>query len=467
MSPEMIGFSFIVLGFFLIIGRILRLKIKRLRDLFLPSSIIAGFIALLVGPEGLGRMLRLTLGEETFLREGVLTSEIVEVWSTLPGLFINVIFASLFLGKVVPGLKKIWLIAGPQVMMGQTVSFGQYVLGLLLSIFILTPLFGLSPLAGGLIEISFVGGHGTAAGLSDTFDVLGFSEGRDLALGLATIGIVSGVLIGIALINWGQRKGHLKFIDEAIALTDDEKEALSNFDTREQKKVRHSDSLEPLAYHFAIVGVSILIGYFFQQLLIRLEANTWGVWYDIHLFEFVPLFPLAMMGGMVVQVALTKMDRDEYIDRRLINRISGFSLDVLIVAALATIELTVIGAYFLPFLALALTAIIWNVFAFLVIAPRMIPHFWFERGIGDLGQAMGMTATGLLLIKIADPKQQSPAIEGFGYKQLLFEPLVGGGLFTAASLPLINQFGAVPMLVVSILLFAVFLLTGLFYFGKK
>lgn len=73
-------------------------------------------------------------------------------------MFINVVFATLFLGKTVPSVKKIWRMAGPQVIMGQAVSWGQYVIGLLLTLLVLTPFFGMNPLAGALIEISFVGG---------------------------------------------------------------------------------------------------------------------------------------------------------------------------------------------------------------------------------------------------------------------------------------------------------------------
>ena len=36
---------------------------------------------------------------------------------------------------------------------------------------------------------------------------LGFGEGADLAVGLATVGIVGGIVIGIGLINWGVRTG--------------------------------------------------------------------------------------------------------------------------------------------------------------------------------------------------------------------------------------------------------------------
>jgi len=73
--------------------------------------------------------------------------------------------------------------------------------------------------------------------------------------------------------------------------------------------------------------------------------------------------------------------------------------------------------------------------------PRIFPDYWFEKGIGDLGQSMGVTATGILLLRMVDPENQSGAFESFAYKQLFFEPIVGGGLFTAAAPALIARFG--------------------------
>ena len=46
----------------------------------------------------------------------------------------------------------------------------------------------------------------------------------------------------------------------------------------------------------------------------------------------------------------------------------------------------------------------------------MIPKYWFELGIGDLGQSMGMTAAGLMLIRIVDSDGKTSAMEAFGYK---------------------------------------------------
>lgn len=66
-------------------------------------------------------------------------------------------------------------------------------------------------------------------------------------------------------------------------------------------------------------------------------------------------------------------------------------------------------------------------FLALVLGPRITLSYWFERGIGNFGQSMGMTASGLLLMKITDPNNRFPALESFGYKQLMFEPIVGEG----------------------------------------
>lgn len=76
-----------------------------------------------------------------------------------------------------------------------------------------------------------------------------------------------------------------------------------------------------------------------------------------------------------------------------------------------------------------------------------------------------MTVTGLLLMRIADPPNRSGGLEAFGYKQLLFEPVVGGGLFTAASVPLIAQLGAMPVLIGTAVLLVFWVVLGLRLFG--
>lgn len=461
MTPQEIGFAILYIGVFLLIGKIIRVKSTILQNLFLPSSIIGGFIALILGPQVIGKF----MPDDSFFSNGVMTDSIVEVWSALPGLMINVVFAALFLGATIPKLKEIWDYAGPQLALGWSIGWGQYVIGLLVAVLILVPFFNMPAMSGALIEIAFEGGHGTAAGMASTFEELGFSEAFDLAIGLATIGVLSGVIFGIILINWGVRNKKTKVIQDVEGFSDLRKRGVMEYQNREPagKMTMRPESIEPLSFHLSVVLIAILLGWLLLQGLIGLEAITIGS----DFMEYIPLFPLAMMGGIILQIFFGKKDKYNLVDRRMINRIQGLALDVLILTAIATVSLEVIGEYLVPFLILAATGIAWNLFGFLVLAPKFIPQYWFERGIGDFGQSMGVTATGLLLMRVVDPDNESPAFEAFGYKQLFYEPFLGGGFVTALSVPFIVQFGPWPSLILAVIMTAIGIFFGLFHFGKK
>jgi len=469
MTPEKIGFAFLYLAAFLLIGKWIRMRVKWFQQLFIPSSIIGGFLALILGPQVLGKIMGSFFGEASFWTNGIITPDIMEVWSALPGLMINIVFATLFLGTSIPSFSRIWRLGGPQLAFGWTIGWGQYVVGVLLALLVLSPLFGLPPLTGALIEVSFEGGHGTAAGMAGTFEEMGFAEGYDLAIGLATIGVLSGVIVGIILINWAVRKEKTKVIKDVEGFSALRKQGIVEYENREPaaKMTVRPESIEPLSFHFAVVGLAILAGYILLQILMWIESVTWGAASDTEFMTYIPLFPLAMIGGIIIQLFFSKLDNKKMIDRQMMNRIQGFALDILIISSIATVSIDVIGKYLVPFLLLSCAGITWNVIGFLVFAPHIIPSYWFERGIGDFGQSTGVTATGLLLMRIVDPQSETPAFEGFGYKQLAYEPFLGGGLVTALSVPLIYQFGAIPFLIISIIMCLIGLLTGLFYFGKK
>lgn len=55
MSPQAVGFALLILGVALLIGKIIRVKVGWVQTLFLPSSIVAGVLLLLLGPQALGR----------------------------------------------------------------------------------------------------------------------------------------------------------------------------------------------------------------------------------------------------------------------------------------------------------------------------------------------------------------------------------------------------------------------------
>lgn len=457
----------------LLAGAWLRSRSTLLTRYFVPASLAAGALGLVAGPEVLGR-LAVLVGPDTPFSRGLVPGWMADAWSSLPALLINVVFAGLFLGAAIPGARKIWYLAGPQIAFGQTMAWGQYVVGIVLALFVLTPVFNLPYAAGALIEIAFEGGHGTAAGMADVFSNFGFEDGLDLALGLATVGIVGAVVIGMVLVNWGARRGIIQPAVKQPFNSDEVLAAAAGVDAAAQvldhgpaqgRLVPGKEVMEPLTFVAAFVGAAILLGWLFLQTFVQLENALWADT-GVLIMRYVPLFPFAMLGGMVIQVVLDWTGRGELLDRRMVLALQGLALDLLITTAIATLSLTAIGRHLTPFLILAVAGSAWCVFCFFVLAPRYMGRWWFERAIADFGQSMGMTASGLLLLRVSDPASRSPAMVSFGYKQLFFEPIIGGGLFTAAAIPLIVGFGPWPVLLFTASVTAFWGVLGLMYFGR-
>ena len=444
-------FAFVWVALLILAGRFLKQKFRWIQRLYLPESIVAGALALILGPQVVGAIATGLAGEDSLLAGGFFTEPIRTVWSQSPGIFINIVFAALFLGENIPSPRSIWRKAAPQVVFGQSLAWGQYVTGILVTLLVLIPFFDANPISAALIEIGFEGGHGTAGGMADTMVELGFPEGADLALGLATVGIVSGIVAGTALADWGRRKGYVQRGSSDVEDLDGIPE-LTHTETPEVRLRRaqllHGLLIDPLSINFGLVGIAVVIGWLIQQALVWIEALTWGTT-GFQVMTYVPLFPMALVGGILVQLTLERLDLEALVIQPLMKNIAGLALDVVVVTALASISLQVIGSNLGVFAILSIVGIAWNVLFFLYFAPRIFPDHWFEKGIGDMGQSMGVTATGILLLRMVDPRNESGAFESFAYKQLFFEPIVGGGLFTAAAPALIVRFGLGGMLLLT------------------
>lgn len=435
--------AIVIIFFVLLIARVAKRGTPFLQRYFIPSSLIAGFSALILGPQLLGWI----------------PADISNEWSKYPSLLINIVFAGLFLGHTIPGPKEIWQKSAPMLAFGNTLAWGQYVIGILLTLVILGPVFGAPPMTGALLEIGFEGGHGTAAGLAPTFEMLGWKEATDVALGLATISIVVAIFSGILMINIHHRRSG-RVIDEAAMHKQQQRMIRNGYNL-----TKFANKLETNPREFATTLVlfasAIGIGWLMLQTLIWGENLLLGDHTSIRFFTYLPLFPLAMIGGLLVQLFLNSIRRAHLVKRNTVKVFSAIALDFLILSAIATLSLTAIRDNFAIFIILALAGIAWILGAFFYFAPRFFRRHWFENGITNTAQSMGMTATGLLMNRLVDPSNRTHARESFAYKQLAFEPFMGGGIVTAVAAIVLTEFGQVPVLVVATLIFLFWLWLGL------
>jgi ESS family glutamate:Na+ symporter len=396
--------AFAALSLLLLLATALRQWLRILQRLGLPEALIAGLLGLAIGP---------------FSPLRLFPERVTAVWSQTPGVLITVVFATLFLGQALPSPRQLWQRSASQVAFGLVLGFGQYLVGGLALLLVLGPLLGTNPLMACLIEVGFEGGHGTAAGMGPSFAELGLASGEALGLAMATVGVLAAVLLGSTLVVIGRRRRWLVSTGASgasanLAL---EEEAVR----RPLLPAGPSPTIDALTVNLALIGAAVGLGVLLKEALVA----SWP------LLKAVPLFPLAMVGGLIVQLLLQRAGKPQLASAPLQHSLGALAMDVLITAAMASLNLPLLEQAWLPFVVLALLGLLWNVAVFWWLAPRLFADAWFERGLADFGQGTGVTATGLLLLRMADPYGRSGVLEAFSFKQLVFEPFLGGGLVTA------------------------------------
>ena len=403
-----LGLALTCLSLILAVGRALGARLQ-LRLWGIPEALLAGLLGLLLAPGG---------------PLPLLSPEVMQLWADLPLVLLTLVFGSLLLGKPLPKLEGLWRPVSGQVSLALVLAFGQYVVGGLAVLLVLQPWLGVSPVMACLIEVAYEGGHGSAAAMGPSYAALGFPGGQALGLAMATVGLLSSTLVGGLVVVLARSRGWL--------LADAPGSAAS-----ESTSAASGESGGAMAWaaawavNLALVGIAVLTG---VGLLAGLRWLTAGLGDGVaNVVDALPVFPLAIVGSLLVRLALERSDKAHWASSAVQGQVGTLSADLLITAATAGLDLALLKADWLPLTVLALGGLVWNLAVTLLLAPRLLPADWFERAVIEFGQATGVAASGLLLLRMADPDDRSDALPAFSIKQLMLQPFLAGGVVTVVA----------------------------------
>ncbi|MBV9600935.1 MAG: sodium:glutamate symporter [Chloroflexi bacterium] len=393
----------------------------------MPTAVIGGFLALALGPEGVGRLTG---------SSGIFPDQTFQVWQALPGLLINVMAASLLLGEQLPAPGKIWSVAGPHVIMAGIMSAGQFAVAGVIVLVLLEPAFGFSDKGGALIELSFAGGHGTLAGLGPVLEAYGAGDLVEVGLGLATIGLVTGVVIGTILINYAISSPSIPIARQNPTTPDEDLDIDHHLPRPGQEPMDEWQGMSQVTGATVALGVSVAVG------IVLLEFLRWifGL-LGSDFFEKFPLFPFTIIGGVIVQLVAVRYGFGWAVNRRAVEGLGGLSIDGIVICAIGTLSLSALGSNIGPLVILAAASVAWSIVLVFVIGRRVFDRDWFEHSIAEFGEGQGNVATGFMMLDMVDPARQTGVARGYSYRQLFTRPLVGGGFISALSVPLIAALG--------------------------
>lgn len=376
----------IIIAVFMLIGFLVREIVKPIQKLFLPASLIGGLIALIVGQQVLG------------------IAEIPSSFSSFSSVLIAPIMAALLFGVSITKKKMAGFldyICVEQAIYGMQMCVGA---GLGAALALLWP--GLPKGWGSMGVFAFQGGHGNAGAAGETYIGLGIPENMSVGMVLATFGLIVAMLMGMVMVNIGVRKGWAKFVKDPQkqpawyyggALPEDKRLPVG-------KSVTSAISIN----HLALQAAWLLIAVFAGRMLIQFIGLFWsGV-------DVLPTVIQGILGGGIVWNLARLVKLDKFMDVKLIHQMGGFCLEVVVLTAMATLDIELITTFIVPILAYTLICSLITMAMAFGFCRLFCKEEWFEKALMAFGVGTGNTATGLALVRAVDPDSESSAPDNHG-----------------------------------------------------
>lgn len=384
----------VLLFIFLLIGAVLRNVIKPLRSLYLPSGLIGGAIALILGPQVLG----------------VIT--IPENWPSMASPMINIVLTTTLFGIAI-SKEKMKSYAGA-ISANLTSYFSQLAVGVVAAIGLQKIWTGLPRQWGVMTVFTYWGGHGAATSSGTLFEELGVDGMLSIGLILATLGLVIAMLAGMVWVNIGVRKGWAPALDQGKKGQGGRKN--DYIPEQEQKSLGKarmaSDSINGLALQMCFVFLSMWLGGLIFGGLAKAIPAT----------KDIPSLLYGIVGAIIVWTVMRKTGTDKYADKVAVDNIGGVALEICICSATATLDLNFFATYLIPILIhMAIIIVLMSVLC-MVFMRRWFGENWFPLALMFYGAGLGSTPSGLALARCVDPDVKTESWEAFGVSQGCFVP---------------------------------------------
>ena len=263
--------------------------------------------------------------------------------------------------------------------------------------------------AGLLLPMGYGQGPGQANNVGTSYEALGFAGGRSFGLSIAAAGYIVACVVGVVILNVLSRRGRLGKSKRDAA----ERPGVDFFQSADEIPV--SDSIDKLSVQIAMVilvylatylsahGITAGIAALSPGLASTVNTLIWG-------FNFIIGSALAILLRVLLEQGKKKgFIHRQYQNNYLLNRISGFFFDIMIVAGIASINLEDVRTLWLPFLLMAVGGgvITWLHLRF--VCRKVYPDYYYEGLISMFGMLTGTISSGVMLLREIDPDLSTPA----------------------------------------------------------
>ena len=259
-----------------------------------------------------------------------------------------------------------------------------------------------SYICGLILPLSFGQGPGNALSWDINFTntpAAQFAGNGSFGLSLASIGFVVASVFGVLYINIHKKRGDLTVRSGLPVEVAADPSTLNG-------ELPDNESVDKFSLQAGFVALAYALSFGFMYLLGILSDFTnsiaWG-------FNFLWASLAAMLIRFVVkQLRKRNIMHRDYINNYQMDRISGFSFDLMIVAGVAAIEINDIKNYILPIVILSLVGTVITFVYIRLVAKECFKGFEHEFFLMSFGTLTGTASNGMILTKEIDPGLRTP-----------------------------------------------------------
>jgi len=402
----------------MVLSNAMRRLIKPLRQSLIPSSVLGGFLLLLIDFT-LKRLFKISLFDNMTLEA-----------LTYHGLGLGVVAITLTSDRQsgVDKKKERRTIFDFGVTVVSTYLM-QAVIGLIVTIGLFYVM-GMFPSAGLLLPMGFGQGPGQAYNWGNVYqNFWGFDDGASYGLTLAALGFVSASIGGLIYLERWKRKGVIKSYANADEEVDPTGEAVAD-----ANEIPLSESMDKLTVQIALV----FIGYFMTFLVMKgidIIVET-GVMGDFGYNTIRPLswgfnFLFASFTAELLKTIMRLLKKGgllkrEYTSDFLQNRISGFMFDMMVVASIAAINLEAfkVRSFLVSLVIMCASGLVLTYWYCDFVCKRIFPSIRHESFLALFGMLTGTNSTGIILLREMDPTLKTPVAKYIFY-QVVYASMFG------------------------------------------
>lgn len=445
----------------LLVANILKTYIPALKKSLIPNSVLGGLILLVIST-----ICYYASGNYLFDMPALSTNG--SGIATLEMLTYHCLAIGFIATTLRPVRKKMTKARSVEILDSGVSTIGAYMIQGIFGIGItLIATYFISNFASGsglLLSFGYGQGTGQALNIGKMFDLGMGTSGTYASFGLAVaaMGFLTASIVGVIYLNHLRRKGKIKVYGEQAGLRVGLDEVI------QENEAPMNESVDKLSIQVAFVFIAYLMAYGIMYLVGNVifgpDSSMIGTVYG---FNFLfGVIAAVLLKGILNFFQKRGVIKREHKNTFLLNRISGFAFDIMIVSGICAIQVHVLTNYWFLLLLLGIAGAVITFIYCYIVSKTIFPQYEHEQFLAFFGMLTGTASTGMILLREADPNFESPVSENLVY-QTLPAIVLGFPLLIIATQLATNPTNAGLTIALLAVIAAIFLALNLFLFRRQ